>query len=318
MLPISSNAIIEKNKINSSEKWLLLLEINYEGESPIYICLNNESVVWPQTGSTVTFGGDSVTFDGDTVTFGGGGSGGNTYLPAIFNLSGIVETKDGEVPSIPLTIFDLNRTLIPVIESYDGGIGAEVIIRVVHSAYLSNVTPEYEESTEIIDVNIDDSARITFKLGAENLQNRRCPQQRFLKNNCRVTFKKASLSFTSGGTEEISADQYIQGDTSGHQAKVIGVKLTSGSFAGGDAAGTLIILTINGSFQAENLSLYSDSGFSTLVQSNIATISGASSGRCGYTGSETSCNRSLARCEELLNQLRFGGFPGVGTTGILK
>lgn len=32
---------------------------------------------------------------------------------------------------------------------------------------------------------------------------------------------------------------------------------------------------------------------------------------CGYVGSETTCDRSLARCKELNNELNFGGFPGV-------
>jgi len=33
--------------------------------------------------------------------------------------------------------------------------------------------------------------------------------------------------------------------------------------------------------------------------------------RCGYSGSETECDRSLQRCRELGNQRRFGGFPSV-------
>ena len=290
MLPISSNAIIEKNKVTSDGTWLLLLEILYENESPIYICLNNETVIW-----------DS-----------------KTWVPAIFNLSGIVETKDAEVPSIPLTIFDLNRNIIPILEKYDGGIGAEVIIRVVHSKYLSNTVPELEESTEIIDATVDDGARITFKLGAENLINRRCPQQRYTKNNCRFIFKEAELTFTSGGITEITNSHYIKGDVSGHTANITEVRLTSGSFAGGDAAGTLKIFTINGGFQAETISIYSDSAFTTLVQADAATLSGPSTGRCGYTGSETDCNRSFARCEELGNKTRFGGFIGLSTTGFLK
>lgn len=32
---------------------------------------------------------------------------------------------------------------------------------------------------------------------------------------------------------------------------------------------------------------------------------------CGYAGAETACNRSFARCVELGNISRFGGFPGV-------
>ena len=32
---------------------------------------------------------------------------------------------------------------------------------------------------------------------------------------------------------------------------------------------------------------------------------------CGYSGSETTCNRTFARCVELGNQLRFGNCPGL-------
>jgi len=32
---------------------------------------------------------------------------------------------------------------------------------------------------------------------------------------------------------------------------------------------------------------------------------------CGYSGAETTCNRTFARCIELGNQERFGGQPGL-------
>lgn len=38
--------------------------------------------------------------------------------------------------------------------------------------------------------------------------------------------------------------------------------------------------------------------------------------RCGYTGGETVCNRTLSRCRELSNSSRFGGFPGIGKSPI--
>jgi len=37
---------------------------------------------------------------------------------------------------------------------------------------------------------------------------------------------------------------------------------------------------------------------------------------CGYTGGESECDKTLPRCRELLNQTRFGGFPGAGYGGI--
>lgn len=37
---------------------------------------------------------------------------------------------------------------------------------------------------------------------------------------------------------------------------------------------------------------------------------------CGYSGGETVCNKTFARCTQLSNQNRFGGFPSVGKGGI--
>ena len=33
--------------------------------------------------------------------------------------------------------------------------------------------------------------------------------------------------------------------------------------------------------------------------------------RCGYSGAETVCNKTLVRCRQLNNSVRFGGFPSV-------
>lgn len=37
---------------------------------------------------------------------------------------------------------------------------------------------------------------------------------------------------------------------------------------------------------------------------------------CGYSGSETSCGKTKARCKELSNYVRFGGFPSIPTRQI--
>jgi len=37
---------------------------------------------------------------------------------------------------------------------------------------------------------------------------------------------------------------------------------------------------------------------------------------CGYSGGESACDKSLTRCRALTNSPRFGGFPGVGLTGL--
>lgn len=77
------------------------------------------------------------------------------------------------------------------------------------------------------------------------------------------------LSFTSGGTTEIAEGDTITGATSGATATVKRVVLTSGTWAGGTAAGKFIIHTQTGTFQAENLNVG--------AALNLATIAGNSS-----------------------------------------
>lgn len=72
------------------------------------------------------------------------------------------------------------------------------------------------------------------------------------------------LAFTSGGTYEVVAGAVITGATSGATATVFDVVLTSGSWAGGDAAGTLWLNGQTGSFSSENLNVD--------VNTNVATI----------------------------------------------
>ncbi len=202
-LDISTNAIIEKNKLTSMNVELLLLEITYKTELPVRVCLNNTQITWNRY----------------------------VYYPAIFDLTGMNETKDADIPQINLTFYDINRVFIPLLEQYKGCTGANVIIRIVDSKYLSDTIPKLEELMEITDSTVTDQAVVKISLGAENLLNLRIPRNRYLKNNCRFDFK-----------------------------------------------GSL----------------------------------------CGYNGTAGSCNRTFARCKELLNQKRFGGFPSVGKKGFFK
>ena len=62
-----------------------------------------------------------------------------------------------------------------------------------------------------------------------------------------------TFTFTSGGTTEIAEGDTVTGSVSGETAVVKRVILTSGTWAGGDAAGRLIVYSVSGAFQAENL-----------------------------------------------------------------
>ena len=77
-----------------------------------------------------------------------------------------------------------------------------------------------------------------------------------------------TIDFTSGGTYEVVEGDTITGATSTETAIVKRIILTSGSWAGGDAAGRFILYSQSGAFQAENL----DVG----ANANVATIAGNS------------------------------------------
>lgn len=81
----------------------------------------------------------------------------------------------------------------------------------------------------------------------------------------------AYVAYTSGGTFEITPGDVVTGATSSATAVVQALSLTSGAWASGTAAGTLYLINVSGTFEAENLNV----GAST----NVATIAGATTTR---------------------------------------
>jgi len=78
-----------------------------------------------------------------------------------------------------------------------------------------------------------------------------------------------SIAFTSGGTYEIRPGDVVTGATSGATGHVVSLTLSSGTWAGGNAAGTLVLDNVVGTFQSENLDVDDNS--------NVATVGGDAS-----------------------------------------
>lgn len=169
-LSISTDAISEKNKLANSDPWILLLEIIYPNETPVRVAWNTENVVW-----------DGVT-----------------WYAVPFELGDMEESREAEVPTVDLTIVDIERRITPYIDDYNGGVGATVYVRVVHSAHLDNTDAELEEKFEIRSVNIDHRNAINFSLGSENLSNFRSPPDIFLQAHCRYKEFKGTYCQYSG------------------------------------------------------------------------------------------------------------------------
>jgi len=90
------------------------------------------------------------------------------------------------------------------------------------------------------------------------------------------------IGFDSGGTTELKSDTKIEGGTSGATGIVRFVELTSGSWAGGDAAGWIYFEKITGTWQ-DNEQINRTKPTSS---SNIATTNGTIEGNIGNGNTE--------------------------------
>lgn len=80
-----------------------------------------------------------------------------------------------------------------------------------------------------------------------------------------------TVAFTSGGVYVLAEGDTVEGATSGATAIVKRIIITSGTFAGGDAAGTLVLYSQTGTFQAENLDVGANLDVATIGADSVST-----------------------------------------------
>ena len=78
-------------------------------------------------------------------------------------------------------------------------------------------------------------------------------------------YEERDLVFTSGGITEIVVGDWIVGATSSAKAEVVRVTLTTGTWAGGTAAGTFRIRSQHGTFESENLKVAAGTNDATIA-----------------------------------------------------
>ena len=117
------------------------------------------------------------------------------------------------------------------------------------------------------------------------------------------------IAFTSGGTVVIAVGNTITGATSAATAVVSKVILISGTWAGGDAAGWLVLSSQTGTLQAENLNVGASLNVATIA-GNSAAITLAPNGRVkhvAYNFGGTSGTRRIYGCDGVNNGFEFDG-----------
>jgi len=173
----TTDGVTEKNKLTATGVWLLLATVEYPSETPVRVVLNNEDITWPS-------------------------SGGDLYHAAEFSLGPMSQSQDGALPTVDLSIWDLDGRLKYHLDEYDGGTGATVTIDLVHSDHLDNTDAEMERTYQVLTTNVSPEGLVTFRLGSANLLLYRTPQDRYLKDHCRYEEFKGSLCKYSGGQTE--------------------------------------------------------------------------------------------------------------------
>lgn len=86
-----------------------------------------------------------------------------------------------------------------------------------------------------------------------------------LSSTNEYTLKLRKIAFTSGGTYVLAVGDTITGGTGGATAVVMNIELTSGTFAGEDAAGTIFVESQVGTFESETLNVGDNSNVATIT-----------------------------------------------------
>ena len=157
MLSISAISKAEKNKLSTDSCFLILLEIQLQ--NTVYICYNNEDITWQ----------------------------GQLYQAFPFEIGETSEDSDGSDPNVSLKVSNVSQGLQWYVEDSGGGVGTEVILRVVNSLNL-NGAADLEEHYTVLACSVDEQW-VDFTLGTDYSAKTRRPLDRYMKNNCRFAYK---------------------------------------------------------------------------------------------------------------------------------
>jgi phage-related protein len=172
---LPATLVSQKNKISSADPWILLLEVTIpEIDNPVLRLARNTE--------DVTFGGTLATP--------------NVYTKFPFELDATKECSKGEIPSITLSVTNINQILQSYVEAYDGLVGQKVTLIVVNANYLDESYAELTLYFDIMACSLD-STWIKFSLGAPSPLNRRFPLYKYIATSCnwRSNFKGVECKY---------------------------------------------------------------------------------------------------------------------------
>jgi lambda family phage minor tail protein L len=138
---LSLVAAQDKSKLASPDPWIVLLDMNWQGNH-VRLARNT----------------DSVQFDA------GDGLGVQTYQAFNFEVGVIEKQATGQLPSVQLRVSNVNRMVQGILEQYLGAVGATVSLYAVNMAHGAGEADLALQFTVL--QSVADAKFVTFTLGA--------------------------------------------------------------------------------------------------------------------------------------------------------
>ncbi len=168
MISISAISKAEKSKLSTDSCFLVLLEIRLK--NTVYICYNNEDVTWK----------------------------GQLYQAFPFEIGETSEESDGSDPNVSLKVSNVSQGLQWYVEDSGGGVGTQVILRVVNSKNM-NGNADLEEQYTVLSCKVDEEW-VEFTLGSDYSARTRRPLDRYMKNHCPFAYKGLRCGYSGSLT----------------------------------------------------------------------------------------------------------------------
>jgi lambda family phage minor tail protein L len=171
---LPANLVLEKNKVESQNVWYTLIVLDFDSQI-LRFTNNNEDVVF-QT---------------------------DTYVAFPFKLGSMTQNSSGTVPSLTLSVSNVNKTIFNYVENANGLVNSDVTLMIVNSGHL---TEDYTELTMLFTIMKTSISTewIDFTLGAPNPLMRKFPQDKYIAKYCNWQFKSVECAYAD---EDLSCDR---------------------------------------------------------------------------------------------------------------
>lgn len=174
MRSLPAGLITAKNSLQDSYPILILLDIALPSADPattLYLVRNTENITWNS----------------------------QLYTAFPFDITAVNQGRNTELPTVNLSISNVNRVMQSYVEELDGAIDSEVIITRIHSNHVTSA--DYFDKWYFIITSTEcNNQTVNFVLSSRNIYDTRFPRNRMRRNVCRFRFKSTECGYAGAET----------------------------------------------------------------------------------------------------------------------